>query len=133
MTLHRAVVVLLNFVMLLLSAPNGVTGPTPSSPGSWMEKLGSADANERGRAACELGEMGSPAGAAVTGLVKLLGDDTPLAPGSGCGHFVFRSDSVDPAGTTPGKEAAYALAAFGDTAVPQLVTALVSPGATTRR
>src|SRR6266850_7153182 len=133
MNLLRIVLLILIVLLTLLHAQTA-SGGTGRSDGSVpQEKLASPDAAERARAACELGEAGPPGGGAIASLVKLLEDDTPVAPGGGCGHFNFRSDAEGIEGTSPGREAGYALAEMGESSVSLLINALSSPKPSARR
>jgi len=87
--------------------------------------LGSADPVARTRAACDLRELGSQAAPALSRLVALLDDGSPV-DGAVCGertwgHGRFRGVNDT---TTPGEQAASALVAIGTPAFEPLTKAL---------
>ena len=104
-------------------AGSGATIPAASQAdlGRLIEALKSPSAVERATAACELGEIGESAAPAISHLIRLLGDETPVTVidcgGRGRGKFHDDDDTV-------GKEAAVALSRIGPLAVDPLVLAL---------
>jgi HEAT repeat protein len=90
--------------------------------------LRSADPVARTRAACDLRELGSQAAPAVTRLVALLDDGSPV-DGGVCGERTWgngRFRGVNET-TTPGEQAASALVAIGTPAFEPLTKALAGP------
>ncbi len=89
--------------------------------GRLIDALKSQNAVERATAACALGEMRESAAPAISHLIRLLGDETPVriteCGGRGKGRFFDDDDS-------PGKEAAIALSRIGPLAVDPLILAL---------
>jgi HEAT repeat protein len=83
--------------------------------------LGAADPGARAKAACGLREQGDRAAGAIPDLVKLLADAAPVE-GPICGRQWRHADLHQT--TTPGEEAAAALAAIGSTAFVPVVGAL---------
>jgi HEAT repeat protein len=83
--------------------------------------LDAADAVVRARAACGLRELGDRAADAMPSLVKLLADGSPV-DNAVCSRQWWRGDPGDL--TTPGEQAAAALAAIGSRAYPLVLTAL---------
>lgn len=82
-------------------------------------RLYSRDAVQRARAAFHLGNMAEGAAPAVTYLIRLLPDNTPVQLSSYLGGGY--TSSLE---TTPGQEAARALAEIGDQASNALILAL---------
>ncbi len=84
-----------------------------------IENLYSYDALKRGRAAYELGQLGSRAAPAIPYLMDILHDDARL-------EWRYSITGLDDqrSPTTPGMEAAKALGAIGDAAVEPLIAAL---------
>lgn len=103
-------------------------GSLPSELSKQIVRLYSRDPAVRARAASHLGNMGEDAAPAVTYLVQLLPDDTPVQLSSYLGGGY--TSSLE---TTPGDEAAHALAEIGDPASNALVLALSDPRPTVRR
>ena len=93
-----------------------------------------ADAAARARAACEIGRVATANSTQVAQLVRLLGDDTRVETPD-CARRGWGSFGAEPVVclTTPGQEAARALAQIGKVAVAPLLSALADPGATVRR
>jgi HEAT repeat protein len=90
--------------------------------------LGSADPGVRTKAACSLRELGSQAAPAMTRLIALLDDGSPV-DAAVCGERTWgngRFRGVDET-TTPGEQAASALVAIGTPAFEPLTKALVGP------
>ena len=83
--------------------------------------LSAGDAAVRAKAACELRELGDGAGEAIQPLVNLLGDAAPVDP-SVCGRRWWRGGDDDL--TSPGEQAAAALAAIGTRAFQPVLAAL---------
>jgi HEAT repeat protein len=89
-----------------------------------IKLLESPDANERATAACILGER--RATAAIPALVKLLGDDTPTQRVQ-CGEGRARHGGMrELERSSPGKQAAEALAMIGTLAVEPLLAVVKS-------
>ena len=84
-------------------------------------QLSSDDVTVRTRAACELRRIGSESQSALTALVALLPDETPV-PQSVCGDRWRRGESPWP--TSPGEQAAAALTKLGTAAVDPLLRTL---------
>ena len=93
-------------------------------------ELDSVEAVVRARAACALRDLGDRAADALTPLVKLLADGSPVE-GSVCTRRWWRGGSNDL--TSPGEQAAAALAAIGSRAFQPVVTALKSDAWIARR
>jgi HEAT repeat protein len=93
--------------------------------------LHSPDPATRARAACELRELGTGASSALTSLVALLDDGSPVASAV-CGERTWRSSNGD-ATTSPGEQAASALVAIGSPAYDELVGAAKSSAWIARR
>ena len=98
-----------------------------------VERLSSADASARAEAACELGRSGTAAASAVDALAALLPDGLAVGPVE-CGmspwlrkHLEARPEDWRRFETSPGREAARALARVGRPALGPLMTALSAP------
>ena len=89
-----------------------------------IQKLSSTDPRERAEAACALGE--ARASAAIPALVKILGDDAPVALPV-CGQKGSWSAQKDNR-LSPGEMAAVALSKIGREAVEPLINALQTEG-----
>src|SRR5204863_848127 len=104
------------------------TASAPQSATDLQEKirmLSSANPVERASAACQIGEMGKQATAAIPHLVALLGDDTPVNARLDCSqhnNMMGKHNYVEH--TTPAQHAAAALAAMGSAAVEPLIGVL---------
>ena len=104
-------------------AGSGATIPpaTQADLSRLIEALKSPNAVERATAACELGGMRESAAPAVSHLVRLLGDETPVrvleCGGRSRGKYHDDNDTV-------GQEAAIALSKIGPLAVDPLIQAL---------
>jgi len=94
-------------------------------PATAAAGLKSADPAARTRAACELREMGTAASPAMSALVALLDDASPV-DAAVCGERTWRWKGQD-AATTPGEQAASALVAIGSASFDPLVRAVQSP------
>lgn len=104
-----------------------VAATTPQQdPMTAAAGLKSPDPAARTRAACELREMGSSASTALSALVALLDDGSPV-DAAVCGDRTWRWKGQE-ATTTPGEQAASALVAIGSAAFDPLVHAVQSPG-----
>ena len=88
-----------------------------------VERAGSVDPAARASAACALRERRAAPPAAMTALVALLTDDTAV-PVSVCQAGDDRDGTGAPRTTSPGREAAGALAAAGAVAFAPLTAAL---------
>ena len=90
--------------------------------------LASADPVARTKAACDLRELGSQAASAMTRLVALLDDGSPV-DGAVCGERTWGNGRFRGAqeSTTPGEQAASALVAIGTPAFDPLAKALAGP------
>ena len=108
-------------LMASLVAATAYQDPTTAAAG-----LKSPDPTVRTRAACELREMGSSASTALTALVALLDDGSPV-DAAVCGDRTWRWKGQDGT-TTPGEQAASALVAIGSASFGPLVHAVQSPG-----
>lgn len=92
-------------------------------------QLSSPDPAARARAACGLREIGREAATALDALVAMLGDDAPVEQ-SGCGgRWRVGLEWL----TTPGEQAAAALAEIGRPSVDPLLRALKHTSAFARR
>jgi HEAT repeat protein len=105
-----------------------LAGETPLRP--LVERLQAADASARAEAACELGRKGPAAAPAVDALVALLPDALRVGPVE-CGMSPWlrrmleaKPDEWRRYETSPGREAARALARIGRPALRPLVAAL---------
>ena len=87
--------------------------------------LKSSDPAARARAACELRERGSEASSAISSLVALLDDGSPV-DASVCAEHTWRWRNQE-ATTTPGEQAASALVAIGSAAYEPLTRAVRGP------
>ena len=87
-----------------------------------IQKLSSANAQERAEAACKLGK--ARAEAAIPALIQLLSDDTPVEQPVCDEQGNWRGKSLEK--TTPGEIAAVALSQIGREAVEPLIAALRS-------
>lgn len=88
-----------------------------------IANLAAADPAIRAKAACDLRRLGEDAPSAVGPLVALLEDAAPV-DGEVCRRHWGRAVDGDRALTTPGEQAAAALVAIGQRAVPPLLAAL---------
>src|SRR5437764_7622324 len=88
--------------------------------GGHVSELSSPDPVKRATAACALKRMGARATAAIPSLVGLLADDTSIEPIRCEDVGAYKSSEK----TSPGEEAAKALAAMGGAAVAPLSDAL---------
>jgi HEAT repeat protein len=108
-----------------------LSGETSLQP--LVERLGSPDASARAEAACEIGQRGPAAAAAVEALVALLPDDARVGPVEcGMSPWLRRTLEAQPEEwrrfeTSPGREAAQALARIGRPALAPLLDALSAP------
>jgi HEAT repeat protein len=92
---------------------------SPSAePAALAKTLQSKNATEAAASAYWLGFKGSAAVPVIPNLVAALGDDRPVNP------RVYRPDAKSPARSTPGEEAAEALARIGKPAIDPLITTL---------
>ncbi len=103
-----------------------------------VERLSSAEPSERAEAACRIGQRPSEGSAAVPALAKLLGDDLQIGPVE-CGLSPWLKKLLEAKPeewrkfeTSPGREAAKALARIGRPALDPLVLALRAPQAPAR-
>ncbi|MGB9181823.1 MAG: HEAT repeat domain-containing protein [Pyrinomonadaceae bacterium] len=106
----------------------------PQSVREQIKLLQSANPAERAMAACELGEMGAQAKAAIPALIQILGDDAPVDQVD-CGrrgnfHRKNKWNGIDK--TSPGEIAAVGLSAIGQASVEPLITAARSDKAHAR-
>ena len=93
-------------------------------------ELDAVDAAVRARAACALRELGDRAADALPSLVKLLADGSPVE-GSVCSRRWWRGGPNDL--TSPGEQAAAALAAIGSRSFQPVANALKSDAWIARR
>ncbi len=93
-----------------------------------LARLNDTDPVERALAAHQLGKFGPGAAEAIKPLMQLLTDDTAVLLSSYLGGGYRSSDA-----TTPGEEAAQALAKIGHAAAAELIQALKDPNPTVRR
>lgn len=112
--------------------------PHVNPPGSTVDaskriqQLGSSNPRDRAVAICSLGRTGEPG--AIPSLIQVLSDDEIIPAPLGC----WDSGSWSPAlrsfhHSSPGEEAAMALAAMGASAVDPLIGALRDPNPSVRR
>jgi HEAT repeat protein len=111
-------------LVILSSALVGAAAQRPHEQASvrdLLADLNAADPAARAKAACGLRELGDRAAEALAPLTKLLADGAPV-DARVCAHRWWRggSDAV----TTPGEQAASALASLGSPAMPSLLGAL---------
>jgi len=111
---------------LLTLVPSGGGGRFPllQEPRATREliaDLDAVDAAVRARAACGLRELGDRAAGAIAPLVKLLADGSPVE-GNVCGRRWWHGGTHDL--TSPGEQAASALAAIGSQAFQPVLAAL---------
>jgi HEAT repeat protein len=100
-----------------------------AAAGELTTQLSSADAATRARAACGLREIGSEAVTALNELVAMLGDDAPVQH-SVCGRRWRHGPEWL---TTPGEQAARALAKIGNPSMDPLLRTLKHTAAAARR
>lgn len=120
-------------VALSAAAPTArlLCAETPLAP--LVERLSAADASARAEAACELGRRGAAAAPAVGALAALLPDALPVGPVEcGMSPWLRRTLEARPEQwrrfeTSPGREAARALARIGRPALEPLLAALRAP------
>ena len=93
-------------------------------------QLASTDVVSRTRAACQLREIGNEAEPAMNALLGMLSDGSPV-PQSVCGERWRRGESAMP--TSPGEQAASALAEIGSPALGPLMRTLRHTSWTARR
>lgn len=93
-----------------------------------LQRMTNSDPQERAWAAYQLGKIGPAATAAIPALVELLRDDSAVLLSRYVGGG-YQSSSA----SSPGEEAAQALAKIGNEAVPALTAALQQPSPVTRR
>lgn len=103
-------------------------GSLPVELREQIARLFSRNPLDRARAAAHLGNMGEGAAPAVTYLIKLLPDDTPVQLSSYLGEGY--TSNLE---TTPGDQASHALAEIGDQATNALILALNDPKPRVRR
>jgi hypothetical protein len=123
------------FAGLLMSLAGSVAGAGPiadeASLRPLVDRLTAADASARAEAACELGRR--RAASAVNALVALLPDGLEVGPVE-CGMSPWLRKTIEARpeewrkyATSPGREAARALARIGRPALAPLMTALSAP------
>lgn len=103
-------------------------GSMPKELRDQIVRLHSRDPKQRAEAASHLGKMAMGAGPAVTYLIRLLRDNTPVQISHYLGGGYY--SSVE---TTPSDEASRALAEIGGPATNALLLALQDPHANVRR
>src|SRR5262245_5191904 len=86
-------------------------------------RLGAPDPAVRAKAACGLRELGDRSADAIAPLVAMLGDGAPVDP-SICERQSWRGGTPDL--TSPGEQAAAALAAIGSRAFQPVLAAVAS-------
>ena len=109
-------------------------GQAPADVQEKIKALASANPSERVAAACVLAEMEERATAAIPALIGLLGDDTKV-DSDACWHKGWRHDKVEGINdkTSPGEQAAHALARIGRASVEPLIAVLKSSDLQVRR
>ena len=85
-----------------------------------IRALGSTNPIERASAACQIGEMGKSAAAAIPALIQMLADDTQINDAIDCGD-TWRGKHGLQESTTVGRIAAQSLAAIGEQSVAPLL------------
>ena len=120
----------LALVVSLAAAASGWAQPRPGSVDARIAELSAADAATRAFAACYLARMRRDAAPAIPALTRALADATPLNPVS-CDEE--RYVVLTPWRSSPGLEAARALAATGDAGVDALLTSASSTNVDVRR
>jgi HEAT repeat protein len=125
------------FAGLLTSLASSIVVAGPAADEAslrpFVERLTAADASARAEAACELGRKGARAASAVNALAALLPDGLRIGPVE-CGMSPWlrklleaRPEDWRKFETSPGREAARALARIGRPALGPLMTALAAP------
>lgn len=113
---------LIAIVGLAMSAHAVTNAPVPISPqaepAALAKTLQSKNATEAAASAYWLGLKGAAAVPEIPRLVAALGDDRPV------NARAYRNDVNPPARSTPGQEAAEALARIGKPAIDPLITTL---------
>jgi len=123
----RYLLVLLLSVSASASTTLSTVSPT-AEPAVLARTLQSKDATEAAASAYWLGLKGSAAVPEIPKLIAALADDRPANP------VAYRHDAKSGSHSTPGEEAAAALARIGKPAVDPLITALrASTSAVARR
>ena len=120
----RAPIVAFCALLTLVPSESGgrlTLGQEPRALRELVADLDASDAVVRARAACGLRELGDGAADAIGPLVKLLADGSPVEA-TVCGRRWWRGNSDDM--TSPGEQAASALAAIGSRAFQPLMGAL---------
>ena len=123
---------LLTIVLTLAAVAGASNLPVTVSPGAepatLARTLQSKNATEAAASAYWLGLKGAAAVPQIPRLIAALGDDRPANAG------VYRADVKSGSKSTPGEEAAAALARIGKPAIDPLITALrASTSAVARR
>ena len=85
-----------------------------------IRALGSTNPIERASAACQIGEMGKSAAAAIPALIQMLADDTQINDAIDCGD-TWRGKHGLQESTTVGRIAAQSLARIGEQSVAPLL------------
>lgn len=129
-TVLFSVAVALAYYAYAVYAERRIPSDTPSDVRKQIVALRSADPAKRGQAARDLGYMKSKAERAIPFLVDLLADDNTFSDAE---LQPFSCVAVAPRDTSPGEQAAYALANIGTRAIGPLTEALESRNAATRR
>jgi HEAT repeat protein len=124
---HAGALVVLSAAVVLASPLASDTSLRPL-----VDRLQAADASARAEAACELGQKGAAAATAVDALVALLPDALRVGPVE-CGMSPWlrrvleaKPDEWRRYETSPGREAARALARIGRPALRPLLAALAA-------
>jgi HEAT repeat protein len=107
------------FTAMLSATPQ--RRPELANARALIADLDAADPVARAKAACGLRDLGDAAADAMVPLTKLLADGSPV-DARVCGRRWWRGGSEDV--TTPGEQAASALASVGSSAIPALLGAL---------
>jgi HEAT repeat protein len=107
------------FTAMLAATPQ--RRPEQANARALIADLDAADPVARAKAACGLRDLGDAAADAVVQLTKLLADGSPV-DARVCGRRWWRGGAEDV--TTPGEQAASALASVGSSAIPALLGAL---------
>jgi HEAT repeat protein len=123
----------LGFVVVALALsllPRWIPGAQTAGADTVASRLSAPEPESRGRAACDLREMGDAAAPAISRLVALLADGAPLDRRV-CERTWWRGSQSDL--TSPGELAASALVAIGSQAYTPVVGALKSSAWIARR
>lgn len=130
---HPRLLVLVPVALFFTAPVRGDASGLPAALRPLVERLSSADPADRAEAACELGRRHAEAVPAVKALTSLLGDDLRVGPVE-CGMSPWLRKLLEEKPTewrqfetSPGREAAKALARIGPPALDPVLGALRDP------